>query len=334
MSNGFFKNVNNGPLNSLVGAERRFTVKYRQLGRTGLRVSVVGVGTWQFGGAWGKDFSQPDVDAILGVAKENGINLLDTAECYGPHLSEQLIGGYLKTHGDRSQWIIATKFGHHWGHDNDGVNYWSADAVQEQLDASLRSLHTDYVDIYQFHSGGDEVFDNDELWTMLEKQVKSGKVRHLGISIGSNDNLHQTESASAVQADVIQVVYNRLDRTPEERVFPSCLAQNLGVLARVPLASGYLSGKYPIGTAFPANDVRSHHAPERTQRSLEQAQRIQQQEVPEGVPMATWALAWCLQHPAVTTVIPGCKSPEQVVQNAKAAELAMVSSDHPETWPT
>ncbi|GAA3409700.1 aldo/keto reductase [Paenibacillus hodogayensis] len=305
---------------------------YRRLGKTGLKVSVVGVGTWQFGGAWGKDFTQDEVDAILDQAKEEGINLLDTAECYGHHLSESLIGHYVDRTKSRDQWIIATKFGHNHADRESSVNYWSAGEVLKQLDESLRSLRTDYVDLYQFHSGPDEVFDNDGLWTALDKQVQAGKIRNLGISIGSNDNIHQTGKASEVNAKAIQVVYNRLDQTPEKRVFPSSIEQDLGVLARVPLASGYLSGKYEPGAVFSDNDVRSRHDKERTAARLREVGDIRRTEVPPGVNMAEWALAWCLKHPAVTCVIPGCKSPEQVKANARAAGFDEVNADHPQAW--
>ncbi len=120
---------------------------------------------------------------------------------------------------------------------------------------------------------------------------------------------------------MIQVVYNRLDRIPEERVFPSCERQDLGVLARVPLASGYLSGKYKPGATFSDTDVRHRHDSQSTALKLQEVEQIKQNEVPPGVDMASWALAWCLKHPAVTAVIPGCKDPEQVTANAKAAEL-------------
>jgi aryl-alcohol dehydrogenase-like predicted oxidoreductase len=308
-------------------------MKYRRLGKTELKVSVVGVGTWQFGGAWGKDFTQDEVDAILDKASEVGINLIDTAECYGHHLSESFIGSYVSRRKSRADWVIATKFGHnHQDRNNPLRNDWSAQEVLKQLEASLMALKTDYVDLYQFHSGPDEVFDNDELWTMLDKQVQSGKIRNLGISIGSNDNLHQTDAATGINAKAIQVVYNRLDQTPENRVFPSCERQDLGVLARVPLASGYLSGKYKPGAQFAENDVRSRHDKEATALKLQKVQEIQQNELPQGVNMAEWALAWCLQHPAVTTVIPGCKSPEQVETNASAASLELVSENHPAAW--
>ena len=295
-------------------------MKYRKLGKTNLDVSVVGVGTWQFGGEWGVDFTQKEVDSIFDKAKEVGINFIDTAECYGDHLSENFIGDYI-SRNKREDWIIATKFGHHFKKNFERSRLWSADDVLKQLDASLKSLKTDYIDLYQAHSPGDDEFDNDELWTMLDKQVQAGKIRHLGISLKTNDNMFQTSKASDVNVGAIQVVYNRLDRVPEKEVFPSCQEQNLGVLARVPLASGYLSGKYKPGATFTQNDVRSRHNQEETTKLLKQVEEIQKTEVPEGVPMAAWALAWCLKHPAVTTVIPGSKNPEQVELNAQAAEL-------------
>src|SRR5512140_673189 len=122
-------------------------MRYRILGSTGLRVSVIGVGTWQFGGEWGRNFSQADVDAILDQAAELGINLIDTAECYGDHLSERLIGDYLSRR-DRSRWIIATKFGHQYHHFMDRTWHLSPPEVRQQLERSLKALRTDYVDLY------------------------------------------------------------------------------------------------------------------------------------------------------------------------------------------
>jgi aryl-alcohol dehydrogenase-like predicted oxidoreductase len=290
------------------------------------------VGTWQFGGEWGKQFSQPEVDRILGRAKELGINLIDTAECYGDHLSESLVGQAIRQ--ERDDWVIATKFGHRFIGHLEREDLWSPETVRRQLEDSLRALQTDAIDVYQFHSGGDDAFDNDALWAMLEKQVDAGKIRHLGISISSKgERLHQVVGATEVGASAIQVVYNRLDHQPEETVFPSCIEQDLGVLARIPLASGFLSGKYEPGAEFTAeSDLRSGWDRARIQDRLRQAQKVQQSEVPPGQPMAPWALAWCLQHPAVTCVIPGCKSVEQVVSNASAADLSMVRDDHPQAW--
>ncbi|MGA9225295.1 MAG: aldo/keto reductase [Mesobacillus sp.] len=303
-------------------------MKYRRLGKTNLEISVVGIGTWQYGGEWGKVFTQYEVDAILNKGSETGINFIDTAECYGDHLSESLIGDYL-SRNKREDWIVATKFGHHFHNNFERTRHWSASDVLSQLDASLNSLKNEYIDLYQAHSCSDEEFNNDELWTMLDKQVQAGKIRHLGISLRSNEESYQTDKASNVNVGAIQVVYNRLDRKPEEKIFPSSERQNLGVLARVPLASGYLSGKYKPGAVFRSDDVRSKHDFEETASLLKQVEEISRTEVPQDIPMASWALAWCLNHSAVTAVIPGCKSPEQVELNAKAAELA--KDDHPQS---
>ena len=304
-------------------------MQYRTLGRTGLRVSVVGVGTWQFGGEWGRTFSQSDADAIFDAARETGINLLDTAECYGDHLSERLCGEAIQR--DRDQWVVATKFGHKFHGPFDRTNPRSASDVVEQLEASLKALRTDRVDLYQYHSWGHEDFFNDDVMAALRKARDAGKVLHIGNSVGPNHDPTQVAVSTERDVEAIQIVYNRLNRAPEEAVFPLCVEQGLGVLARVPLASGYLSGKYKPGHAFDADEVRGRHAAEKRDQQLEEAQRIAVEEVPAGVDMATWALAWVLQHDAVTCVIPGCKSPEQVRSNAAAAGLSdLVRADHPQ----
>lgn len=295
-------------------------MKYRTLGKTGMNVSVVGVGTWQFGGEWGRTYSQAEADEIFAEARTCGINLIDTAECYGDHTSERFVGEAIKH--DRSDWIVATKFGHKF-HDlftRDDVS--APDAVVKQLDESLRALQTDYVDLYQFHSLGDASFQTDGLWEALAKEQAKGKIRHLGISIGSNANIFQTRESERVGSAAIQVVYNRLDRAPEEEVLPECRRQNLGVLARVPLASGFLSGKYRPGAEFSATDVRGKWMESaKREAMIAEALRIQTEEVPAGVDMAAWALAWCLRDEVVTAVIPGCKDAQQVRANAAAADL-------------
>ncbi len=295
-------------------------MKFRTLGSTGMNVSVVGVGTWQFGGEWGRTYVQSEADAIFNAARDCGINLIDTAECYGDHTSERFIGESIRC--DRDQWIVATKFGHHFKSNFERDNIIDPAGVVRQLEDSLRALKTDYVDLYQFHSLDDDAFKTEALWETLQGEVQKGKIRHLGISIGSNENIWQTRQAGAVQAEVIQVVYNRLDRAPEKEVLPECQQQNLGVLARVPLASGYLSGKYHPGAKFAANDVRGKwHTDDFREARLAEVEKIRAEELPAGVDMAAWALAWCLRHPAVTSVIPGCKDPQQVKANAAAVAL-------------
>ena len=299
-------------------------MRYRRLGKTDLEVSVVGIGTWQLGGEWGKEYTQAEADEVFDAGREAGINLIDTAECYGDHTSERLVGGAIQS--DREKWIVATKFGHGFTGFLKRDQLWSAGDVRKQLEDSLKALKTDYIDLYQFHSGNNEAFDNDELWKMLEEQVKAGKVRHIGISATNSDlsaGEYQVEHAAEAGAEAIQIYYNRLSRNPEAKMLPECRKQDLGVLARVPMASGFLSGKYKPGAQFSSSDVRSTRDKEWVNKNLKEVERIQKEEIPEGMPMAGWALAWCLKHPAVTCVIPGCRTADQVRKNAAAADIEL-----------
>lgn len=292
----------------------------RTLGRTGISVPVIGVGTWQYGGEWGRTFTQDEVDAILDRAAERGMRFVDTAECYGDHLSERLIGDYLRRR-NRADWIIATKFGHRFHGFMDRSWELDPDGVRRQLDASLRALGVEAIDLYQFHSGSDEAFENPALWEMLRREQERGRIRALGISIRSAGSRLQTDRAASVGAGALQVVYNRLTRGPETEVFPAARAQGLGVLARVPLASGMLTGGYRPGHRFEGADVRATFDASDVQRKLVEAEKVRREEIPEGVEPAAWALAWCLRDPVVTAVIPGCKSPAQVDSNARAVEI-------------
>ncbi len=290
------------------------------LGSTGLRVSVIGIGTWQLGGEWGHNYSQGEADAIFDKGAELGINLLDTAECYGDHLSERFIGDYLSRR-DRSRWIIATKFGHRFNGFMNRTEDFSVNSVREQLEASLKTLRIEAIDVYQFHSGIDGLFQNQELWTMLAEQKRAGKIQHLGVSILGKGSELQARDARQAGAEVLQVIYNRLDRRPEQTVFPHAEKNNLGILARVPLASGLLTGKFQGGAVFKSGDVRATFDRTKMDNDLAEVERLRQTEVPPGIPMGQWALAWCLKNPLVSSVIPGCKDSTQVVANAKAAEL-------------
>jgi aryl-alcohol dehydrogenase-like predicted oxidoreductase len=295
-------------------------MRYRVLGSTGLRVSVIGIGTWQFGGEWGHSFNQGEVDSILDQAAELGINLIDTAECYGDHLSERLIGDYLSRR-DRSHWVIATKFGHHFNKFMDRTDDFSQQGIRKQLEASLRALRIEAIDLYQFHSGSDNTFMDESLWGMLSAQKQAGVIRHLGISILGKGSELQVRESSRLGAEALQVIYHRLDRRAEQMYFPRARQDRLGILARVPLASGLLTGKYRPDATFASNDRRSALDEAQLRQDLIEVERIQKSEVPPGVPMAQWALAWCLKDPVVSAVIPGCKDAAQVRANAGATAL-------------
>ena len=309
-------------------------MKYRRLGKSGLEVSVIGIGTYQFGGEWGKDFTQREVDAILNSGEECGINLIDTAECYGDHLAEQLVGSHIRH--NRSKWIVATKFGHRFHGFQNRSRLWRPEEVRRQIEESLRALHTDYIDILQYHSPTNDEALTSGLKEFLELEVQAGKIRHIGISLSQSlcrsSDTFQVRQAPGLNAKVMQILYNRLERTAEQEILPLCRQLDLGVITRVPLASGLLSGKYQAGSRFPDNDVRAHRDRSELADILREVERIQLEELPEGMFLSIWALAWCLKHPAVSCIIPGCKSVQQVLQNARAAQL--LEEPHPQDIPS
>lgn len=299
-------------------------MKYRVLGKTGLRVSVIGLGTHQFSGEWAKAFQPAEVASLLSRARDLGINFLDTAECYGHHTVEGLLGQAMAR--NRADWLLATKFGHEQVPGAEKREAWSVAEVQRQLEDSLRALGTDYIDLYQFHSGGNAVFQNDKLWSMLNRQVEAGKVRFLGVSLAASllqkGDMVQVRQAGEYNASVIQVLYNRLHTEAEREVLPFCEEQKLGVLARVPLAKGFLGGAYKPGAVFDKADTRSTFGEAFNEEQLRRVQEIREREVPAGQNMAQWALCWCLKPSAVSAVVVGCKSQEQLELNAAAADLA------------
>jgi myo-inositol catabolism protein IolS len=272
-------------------------------------------------GEWAKTFSPQEIEAVLGRASELGINVIDTAECYGDHEVEGQIGASIKN--SRNKWILATKFGHGYSGPRK-IGAWSAGQVRQQLEDSLRALRIDCIDLYQFHSGNNQEFDNAELWTMLNDQVRAGKVRFLGVSLSADvllkDDLQQLHSAEKVGASVVQVVYNRLQKKAEERVLPFCESHQLGVLARVPLAKGFLSGNYKPGAIFPENDTRSGYSQNFNDEQLRLVEEIKRTELPPGQNMAQWALAWCLKQKIVASVVVGCKNIAQLESNAASCE--------------
>jgi myo-inositol catabolism protein IolS len=308
-------------------------MRYRRLGKTGLEVSVVGLGTWQFSGEWGRRYEQDEVDAIVERARELGLNLIDTAECYGDHSAEELIGSAIAA--DRERWIVATKFGHRfhpermqgrWSPGSVRTDHWSVGDVLGQLEASLRALRTDYLDVYQTHGAPNDVFFDEELWAALGEEVRKGTIRHLGVSLPGEEPLQQVAAATRLGVEVAQVTYNRIDRSAEKEVLPACAELDLGVLVREPLANGFLSGKYRAGRIVTdPHDWRSQLGEAEIERRLKIVAEVERSELPSAVPMAQWAIAWCLRRSEVACVTPGAKSVEQLEANAGAAESAKPS---------
>lgn len=303
----------------------------RRLGNTDLRVSVVGLGTYQLGGDWGQTFGPREAEAIITAAHGSGVNFIDTAKCYGhDHLAETLIGKAIPA-SQRDDWIIATKFGHRRPADNGAVEAWSAKEVARQLDGSLRALRMDQIDLYQFHSGDDAAFDNDDLSTVLDKAVRDGKVRYLGLSLraGAVDagDLSQVSQARARGISVLQIAYNRLFPKAAEAALPMAQRFGLAVIGRIPLARGYLSGGYSAATRFPDADLRSADTASSVQDLLARVDEARQ-EAPAGADLAQWAIAWALAHPALSCVVVGTKNPEQIRHSACASALIAEPAAH------
>lgn len=301
--------------------EELISLIFRPIFPNGPKVSVIGLGTHQFSGEWGKSFSLNEVKRIISFANDLGVNIIDTAPNYGNHLSEKLIG---KSINNRKDWFIATKFGISMTDQGREISNYNFKYISKQLNNSLKSLKTDYIDLYQFHSGPNNDYFNEDLWSYLLKQIEKGKIRFLGNSISNNlvdkDDSKQIESCQKYGISTIQLVYNRLSTKVEKKFLPICKKNGLGVIARVPLAKGILSGKYIIGHYFDKNDHRNKFGNILNQELITKAQKIKNEEVGENE-MSQWSIAWCLKNKLISTVIPGCKNIDQLESNIKSYKL-------------
>jgi aryl-alcohol dehydrogenase-like predicted oxidoreductase len=305
-------------------------MQYRMLGRTGLRVSEVGFGAWAIGGpaklgdveiGWGEVDDAMSLRAIE-AAYDAGVTFFDTADAYGAGRSEVLIGKAFKSKRDRV--VIATKVGNRTTAGGEWVKDFSRQWITEGIEASLARLGMDYVDLYQLHSGTDTAQYRDETFEALDALKAAGKIRYYGISVGPC--AHGPWVIRNTPADTIQVVYNMLEREPEAELLPLAKAQGIGIIARVPLASGFLSGKFTPNTQFAPNDHRSRtYPPEKIRQMVGQVAKLDFLTDGKSKTLAQAALQYCLAHPAVSVVIPGAKTPEQARANASASDGVLLT---------
>ena len=301
-------------------------MEYRELGHTGYRVSVIGFGAWAIGGSWGPVADETSL-AALHRAIDLGVNFVDTADVYGDGHSEQLIARLRK---ERSEPIIvATKAGRRLNpHVAAGYNRANLTAFVER---SLRNLETDALDLLQLHCPPSEVYDMPEVFDALDRLVQEGKLRFYGVSVERVDEALKAIQYPNVQS--VQIIFNMFRLKPAEMFFPAAREKKVGIIARVPLASGLLTGKLRPDTQFSAQDHRNYNRhgeafdQGETFSGVDYATGLQAVEelrplVPEGASMAQFALRWIVQFPEVTTAIPGAKSPQQVADNVAAASLA------------
>ncbi len=296
------------------------------LGRTGRKVSVVGLGTWQLGADWG-DVSEEAALQVLEAAVADGVTFFDTADVYGDGRSEQVIGRFLTEHPD-TPLTVATKMGRRT--EQVPENYTLAN-FRQWTDRSRRNLQVDTLDLVQLHCPPSTVIDDDATYDALDTLVADGVIAAYGLSVETAD---QALSAIArPQVASIQIIVNAFRLKPFDEVLPAAAEAGVGVIARVPLASGLLSGKYDSNTRFAADDHRSYNRDgsafdvgetfsgvdfETGLRAAGEFTELVRESGPDGVTAAQAAIAWLWQRPGITSVIPGARNVEQARSNAAA----------------
>lgn len=301
-------------------------MNYRILGRTDLKVSEIGIGTWAMGGpatlggiqiGWGRAFNKTSLKT-LEYCLDMGINFIDTADTYGKGHSEEIVGKALKN--KREKYIIATKCGNYENRQGKWVQSWRPDYVRQACENSLRRLQTDYIDLYQIHTplpGKSEFKYEPETFDVFEDLKRSGKILYYGYSsYNIEDALKIIELG---YCDTVQIVYNLFNREAEKRLFQVAKKNNIGIIVRVPLASGFLTGKFNINVKFKKDDHRSRLSTHEIRKMVDKVEKIRHIAEEKNRTLSQFALQYCLQNDAVSVVIPGAKTPEQLEENAKAS---------------
>jgi aryl-alcohol dehydrogenase-like predicted oxidoreductase len=301
----------------------------REFGRSGQHASAIGLGTWQLGADWG-DVDDKDAHEVLEAAAESGVTFFDTADVYGDGRSEQTIAAFLLGRPDLHV-LVATKMGRRL--DQIPHNY-VLDNFRAWNDRSRRNLGVDRIDLVQLHCPPTPVYSSDEVYDALDTLVEEGRVGAYGVSVETCDEALTAIARPNVAS--VQIILNPFRMKPLRAVLPAAREAGVGIIARVPLASGLLSGKYTKDTVFAANDHRSFN---RHGEAFDQGETFSGVDfatgveaaaefaalAPEGFTPAQLALAWIVQQPGVTTVIPGARSAEQAHANAAVAKLPPLS---------
>jgi aryl-alcohol dehydrogenase-like predicted oxidoreductase len=305
-------------------------MKYRELGRTGWNVSEISFGAWAIGGSWG-NVEDRDSIAALHAALDGGVNFFDTADVYGDGRSERLLAKLKKER--KEEFYIATKAGRRLNpHRAEGYDRQNLTAFVER---SLKNLETEAIDLLQLHCPPTEVYYMPEVFGILDDLVKAGKLRHYGVSVEKIEEALKAIEFPNVQT--VQIIFNIFRQRPGELFFSEAHKRKVGILARVPLASGMLSGKITRESRFAKDDHRNFNRHgeafdrgetfsgvdfETGLRAVEELRLL----APKNATMAQLALRWILEFPAVTCAIPGAKRPAQVAENIAASDLKPLSA--------
>lgn len=306
-------------------------MNYRIFGKTGVKVSEISLGTWQLGSRWGDKFNDEVAQQTLQAAVDAGINLFDTADIYQDKLSEPAIGKFMKEHPDKEIFVV-TKMGR-------DLNPHVAEGYNEEnfrffINRSRKNLGVDALDLTLLHCPPTPVFSNKEVFDTLDKFKAEGIIRHYGVSIEKVE-----EGLAALEHDIsaIEVIFNMFRLKPAEELFRKCAEKNVGIIVRVPLASGMLTGKYTPDMTFGPDDHRTYN---RNGEAFDKGETFSGVDFVKGLKaadilkeklhtdnLAATALRWILMHPEVSVIIPGASRPEQIVENVKASELPALSEE-------
>lgn len=300
-------------------------MQQRILGRTGRDVGVVGLGAWQLGADWG-DVSEDDALAVLGAAVDAGVTFIDTADVYGDGRSEKLIGRFLRERPGHGL-TVATKMGRRVA--QEPGNY-TMDNFRAWTDRSRANLGVDTLDLVQLHCPPTAVYADDAVFDALDTLVQEKRIAAYGVSVETCDQA--LTAIARPHTATVQIILNALRLKPLERVLPAAVAAGVGIIARVPLASGLLSGRYDEHTVFSADDHRTYNRHGEAfdvgetfsgvdfGTGLAAVRRLAPL-VRDGATMAQFALRWIIDQPGVSVVIPGARNPEQARANAAADAL-------------
>jgi aryl-alcohol dehydrogenase-like predicted oxidoreductase len=306
-------------------------MEQRMLGRTGRTVGVVGLGAWQLGGDWGS-VSEDDALAVLHAAVDAGVTFIDTADVYGDGRSERLVGRLLAERPDAGL-FVATKMGRRV---EQRPEVYNRDNFRAWNDRSRENLGVDKLDLVQLHCPPTAVYNDDDVFAALDEMVEEGRIANYGVSVETIEEARAAIARPGVAT--VQIILNAFRLKPLERVLPDAREAGVGIIARVPLASGLLSGKYDEHTTFAPDDHRNYNrhgeafdvgetfAGVPFEAGLAAVRDLRAM-VPADVAMAQFALRWIIDQPGVSTVIPGARNAEQARGNVAAASLAPLSEE-------
>jgi len=301
-------------------------MNYRKLGKTGFKVAEISLGTWQVGGKWGGDFNHDNADKILHTAVDSGINFIDTADVYGDGESEKAVGRLVRSRNERI--YVATKCGRKLSpHINEA---YQPGILRKFVEASLRNMKLETLDLIQLHCPPTEVYYRPEIFELFDRLKAEGKVQNLGVSVEKVE-----EALKAIEYDnvtTVQIIYNIFRQRPSELFFREAHSKDVGIIVRVPLASGLLTGKFSKTSRFGDGDHRHFNRDGEAfdkgetfsginydigLQAVEELKKI----FPDRPNLAPVALKWILLSEEISCIIPGASNPDQVISNIDALNL-------------